>query len=306
MSLTASVIGLLLILIRFIRYIPRFCIYTLWGLIFIRLIFPFFLSSEVSLLNLGRNYIKKILVVPVPISVPVSIPAKGNINFSASNSIGVAQEYFPVTYKSDHIEKLFRTSSLVWIIGAAIAVFILIILYILSTTQLSNSIHIKDNIYVNDLVQAPMTFGILNQKIILSPRFKEDLEQLKYVLLHENVHIKRHDNLFRLMGILTACIHWFNPLVWIFLILFLKDMELSCDSRAIRLLTKDERKSYAQALVNMGTGQKVFMSTSFNKNNIRGRVLNVLNYKKLTATAFVLSLIFIVLATAVIFTNPVK
>jgi beta-lactamase regulating signal transducer with metallopeptidase domain len=49
-------------------------------------------------------------------------------------------------------------------------------------------------------------------------------------------------------------------------------MELSCDLKSVKQLTKEERIKYTKALVNLSAGQKVFMSTAFGKTNVRVRV----------------------------------
>ena len=57
----------------------------------------------------------------------------------------------------------------------------------------------------------------------------KNIYQLRYVLEHEYVHIRRLDMLTKLIMIAAVCIHWFNPLVWVMYILFNRDLELSCE-----------------------------------------------------------------------------
>ncbi len=150
-----------------------------------------------------------------------------------------------------------------------------------------------------------MVFGVLRPRIIIPPGLDENLQALDYVLLHERIHIKRRDNLLRLLGIFTACIHWFNPLVWVLLRMFFNDMELSCDMKAVRHLSKEERGDYARVLVNLGSRDRVFMSTAFSKTNVRVRVFNVMGYKQMTILAVIVSIFFIAAAVAALITNPV-
>lgn len=302
MSITASAIGLLIMLLRQIKQIPRFGIYVLWSLVFLRFVFPIAFSSEASILNLVRSFIKKVVAVPI-IS---SVSGNESVKLSITNTIGTAKSYFPVTYKNDYLEMIFRIASFVWIIAAVAAVLTVIILYFLSSSELREAEHIKDNIYISSALQSPMVIGIFKQKIIIPACLDIDSSELKFALLHEQVHIRRHDNLFRLLGVITACIHWFNPFVWIFLRFFLNDMELSCDIKAVEPLTNKERVKYAKALVNLSGGQRVFMSTAFSNTKVKVRVLNVLNYRKLTVFAAVISVFFIVVIAVALITNPVK
>lgn len=299
MSITASLVGVLLMLLRLNRKISGIGTYALWGLVFIRLVFPFALSSEISLFNFANGLIKK--VVSLPDVVPVT-----RIELTTANYVGAAKEYYPVAYKNGFFEKLFGFAAFTWIVVAVAAILTVAIIYNLTRSELRKAQHFKDNIYVSDTVDTPMVFGVFRPKIIIPPKLNKQSKELEYVLLHEQIHIRRHDNLFRLLGIITACIHWFNPLVWVFLKLFLKDMELTCDLKAVKHFSKDERKDYARVLVNLSFKDKVFVSTAFGKTNVRVRVLNVINYKKMTVLAIIVSIFFVAAVTAALVTNPIR
>jgi beta-lactamase regulating signal transducer with metallopeptidase domain len=300
MSITASLVGLLIAALRMVKRIPRFAIYILWSVVSVRLLFPFALSSRFSLLNFTGRFVKKVVEMPVPSSM------KNNMDLTITNSIGTAKSYFPVTYKSALLETVFSTAALIWVIGAAASILTVIILYHLTGSELRKAAIYRDNIYVSDMVISPVVYGIFKQRIIVPSKLVEDENQLKHVLLHENVHIGRHDNLYRFATVLTACIHWFNPFIWFFLKLFLTDMELSCDAKVVRNLSKCERKLYAGTLAGLSTGQGAFMSTAFGRTKVRVRVLNIMSYRKLTTIAVVSSAVFIVATALVLLTNPLK
>lgn len=79
----------------------------------------------------------------------------------------------------------------------------------------------------------------------------KNIYQLRYVLEHEYVHIRRLDMLTKLIMIAAVCIHWFNPLVWVMYILFNRDLELSCDETVVRRFGMDIKSVYATALISM-------------------------------------------------------
>jgi len=66
---------------------------------------------------------------------------------------------------------------------------------------------------------------------------------------HESAHIYRKDNLWRIIAVISASVHWFNPLIWLFLKKFLEDTELACDEQVLANCGEDEKKAYAMALV---------------------------------------------------------
>ena len=108
----------------------------------------------------------------------------------------------------------------------------------------------------------------------------------EYVLQHERTHIRRCDNLWRLIGFLLTAIHWFNPLSWLFLKVFLADLELACDERAVSKYNNDERKEYARTLLNCAQSKNVFVS-AFGGAKVRTRIENVLSYKQMTLVSAV-------------------
>ena len=50
------------------------------------------------------------------------------------------------------------------------------------------------------------------------------MSRLAFVLTHEMAHIRRFDALSKLLLAAAACLHWFNPLVWVMLVLANRDL----------------------------------------------------------------------------------
>ena len=297
MGITASVIGFALIILHRMKAIPRFGAYALWSLVLVRLLIPFSFSSRVSLFNFTGSLIKKVVALS---------PLQHDGGLTISNAIGAADQYFPVVFKSEALKNLFDTAAIVWLIAASAALIASTVLYALTASELKKAEPLGNNIYKTDMVSTPLVFGVFKQKIIIPSSLAGDEKGLGYVLIHEKVHIKRHDNLWRIISVFIACIHWFNPFVWIFLRMFLSDMELACDTGAIKKMSMEGRKEYAGTLLNYGSGQKILMSTAFGCSKIKVRVMNVITYRKLTTLAFVFSILFITLITVVLLANPMK
>jgi len=317
MSITATAIGLVISLLRAVKPLPRKVIYPLWGLVLLRLVLPFTFSSEASLLNsVGSLFVKA-----VPVGAPVQVPIIKNFHYSALNSVQFAESYFSkikpptgsltavlpeVTYKTQDLTNIFATASTVWIVGVCIAFAVVTILYILSTFEMRKSKHYRDNIYTSETALSPLVYGVFRHRIIIPKTLLDRKYDLKNILLHENIHIQRHDNFIRFIAILVACLHWFNPFVWLFLRSFLVDMEITCDSKAVSKLSKPRRKRYAETLLTFGVERKMLLTSGFGRSNVKVRVLNVLNYEKLTWLAAIFSVLFIVTIAVLLATNPIQ
>lgn len=297
MSITGTVIGLVLLILRKIRILPAFGSYLLWVLVGIRLLVPFSFSSNFSLFNFTGSLIKRVITVPT---------GEPPMDLTFTNAIGAAQSYFPVSYQTERLNKIFGIAASVWIILAAASLIAAAILYGLTRNALSKTRPISDNLFESDMITSPMVCGIFRPRIIIPSHFSMEKEALEHILLHERVHIKHMDNLWRLMAVGIACVHWFNPLVWGFLKAFFEDMELSCDTRAVKTLNAAERKAYARTLLQFGTGQRLLMSTAFGGSEMRVRIQNVISYRRLTLWAAVFTTIFIAAISIVLLTNPMK
>lgn len=75
------------------------------------------------------------------------------------------------------------------------------------------------------------------------------------------MHIRRADNLWRVLVLLIVSAHWFNPLCWVFLRLFLTDIELSCDECVLLKLGDNHSKEYALSLLESKQSANVFIIT---------------------------------------------
>ena len=284
LSIHGSIVCFLLCLLRCVRRIPRRVIYVLWLGPAVRLTVPFAPAFPWSFLRLVQRLGAR----------PVSLPIPGGLEMQTMNSVQAADSYFPVTYRTEMLRRLFEFCALIWIIGAAVCVLTLCVLYAANRLGLRGAKPLRQGILVSDQVAAPGLVGIFRPIVYVPPGM--DGTVLDYVEAHELVHKKRWDNLWRCVALLICCIHWFNPVVWICLRLFFADMELSCDERVIRTLDPKERKDYALALLSVAEGRDLFVS-AFGGAKVRTRISRVLTYRRLTAGA---ALAFALLTGAVL------
>ncbi len=271
MSIIATVYGILLYILRYIKALPRTVIYALWGVVLLRMICPVSFSSRLSLMNILSKLSERTVVKTVPVE---------DFSLSLSNTIQGATAYQPITYKSDAWENFFTIASVIWLILALAGILAMLILYGLTMSEMKKAVLLRDNLYEGPMVSSPAIVGILRPRIVL-PLGMED-KKLTYILLHERLHQSRRDNLWRMIAILAACIHWFNPLSWVFLKIFLNDCELACDEGVVKKLKLEERKEYARTLLTYANGDPRVFSTAFGSNKVKLRVIQVLSYRRLT------------------------
>ncbi len=127
-------------------------------------------------------------------------------------------------------------------------------------------------------------------------------KDIAYIILHEQVHIERRDNLFRVIAVITTCVHWFNPLSWIFLRCFFADMELACDAKVLKNLNESQTKEYARTILSCASSKAFFVS-AFGGAKTKVRIENILSYRKLTILSSLCFAALVVAIAVIIITN---
>jgi beta-lactamase regulating signal transducer with metallopeptidase domain len=103
---------------------------------------------------------------------------------------------------------------------------------------------------VSDHLSMPLVTGLFRPAIVLPARMCQNLCRLELepVILHELVHIKRHDLLVNWLQALAQTVYFFNPVVWLAARRIRFEREQICDDRVLTIL-KGERQSYARSLL---------------------------------------------------------
>lgn len=291
MSITGTIIGLFLQFLRPVRKIPRFIVCMLWSMVLIRLVLPFGIANRYSLMNLISKAVARTVAVK-----GVTAP-----DVTATNFVMAAEDYFPIVYRTSLLEHIFRVSSVVWLVVAITALLILIVLYRMNGSAIKKISKSGEGFFYGDYSGTPFVYGIFRPKIIV-PAGAVDFS-LKYILAHERVHIKRLDNLWRMVALATACIYWFNPLIWYFVKAFFTDMEFACDEKAVRKLSVNERKEYAASMLKYAAKQKTLAASAFGGSVVKKRIENVLSYKTMSLVSSISMAIFVIIIVVTLLTN---
>ena len=291
MSIVAGITTGVIALIRMVKRVPRRMMAILWIIPALRMVVPLGLSSPYSLMSMLSRITTKTVVVYQP---------SQDVSFSMMNMTMAANSYFPITYKTNILHGVFATASIVWIIVALAILLLLAVLYVTTLRELKDSKHLRENIYLSEKVISPAVYGIIRPRIVLPITWAD--RDLDLVLLHEQTHIRRGDNLWRMLAFVIVALHWFNPVAWIFLKLLLTDLELACDEGVLVKLGPDHRKEYALSLLASKTGTNVFAS-AFGGAKIRTRIENILSYRKMKWISLVAFAVLALAISYVLLTN---
>ncbi len=303
-SFIASYVIIIVILIRLLlKKSPKIFSYLLWSVVAFRLAIPFSINSVLSLLP------KRINTTPIPIDVAMQTTPQINGGFVVIEKTSIATVAPSLDFVSVSPLQVYATlGMIIWVVGIIGLLSYSIISIVKLKKQLSKAYLVEGNIYEVSNLKTPFVFGVLKPIIYLPNSLTDD--ERKYIIKHEQVHIKRKDYVVKVFAFVLLTIYWFNPLVWVAFILMNKDMEYSCDESVLKELQLDAdisiKKSYATSLVTLATEKKVFNGSplAFGEGNVKGRVKNVLQYKKPKFWIVLISVIVLIVVLIGLFLNP--
>ena len=301
MSLTGSIVIAVVLLARLLlRRAPKIYSYMLWAVVLFRLLCPISLSAGLSVLKpLPVTTSQGLSTVTYRPVEPV-IPAFGKIGQED------ARPEPAETVKAKTDAQAMTLAAAVWLtVGGALAGCSLV-QYIVLRRKLREAVPYQGEILLSDKIRTPFVMGVLSPKIYLP--WDTPQEERRFIIAHERHHLHRGDPLWKLLGYLALCVHWFNPLVWLAFFLGGKDMEMSCDEAVLNRLGEDIRADYSQALLRLATHKRLIagMPLAFGEGETKGRVRNMARWRrpKVWVSGICAVLCLVVLAACAL--NPQK
>lgn len=283
------------------RFIPRFAFVIMWYLSAVRLIVPFDIRFRFSAYSPAAEAVKNTAV-----SVEPSL-------IESPHTVNMVPSY--------DLSGNFQFLKIIWFAGIILMAIYFTVLFVIYMRKISGSILAEINledfgignikrsikILVCKNIDSPFTGGIIFPKIFLpagsEKSCSDDKGILKYVLLHEYVHIKRFDTLGKLILAAALCINWFNPAVWLMFVLASRDMEISCDESVINIT--GEKKDYAMALIMSEERRSCGPAfTGFSKNIVEERICHIMKYKNKNKLSVICASALIIMSAAAFTTSP--
>lgn len=341
MSITASVAIVIVLLLRIIlkKKAPKWLMFAIWGIVLARLFLPFSVASPLSIFNAVPPSQRAELTAPETGRVSriefvyhpqaqqnTSTDPGGTEKTDGPGQPPVSSEAGPEPGAAPRGISWPMAAACIWLAGVALMLgmslffFIKVKLRLRTAVKLRNQDIVEDcirtvgiertvKVYKSSMFTTPVVSGIFRPKIILPSYLNLENETvLRYILIHELVHIRRRDMLWKLLSLLGASIHWFNPLVWLAFYLIGKDMESACDERVLSFAREDIRSDYARSLLAMAIRQQNLPvaagMVAFGESNVRTRIKDIMKYQKRTALAVVLAVVLLAVSSFTLLSNP--
>ncbi|UHA72139.1 M56 family metallopeptidase [Paenibacillus sp. 481] len=323
--------------------------YMLWFVVLIRLLLPWAPESSFSLYNvfsfttqIHQQSTPSVLTV---VNDPNKI-AKSTVATTASAAQQDMQSTPSTSQSESHVPIHQNTLSdtaqpslipiglfLVWLLGVlAFAAYLVVVnrkfgrkmkagAYASANTdhlnvlqQCGHELNITRNIplMMTTEVDGPTLYGCKRPKILLPATGVERFlsKELRYIFLHELVHLKRKDIVVN--GIMTVLliVHWFNPVLWYAARKMREDQECSCDAKVISYIQSDEVRDYGYTIVKLlekrAAHSSRFVATAHfttDKSLIKRRIKLISMFKRRSYVWSALGIAILAIFTGVALTN---
>lgn len=293
LSLTAGWMILILLALRpLLKRVPRKYSCMLWGLVALRLMFPFSLKSRVSMVPQAAAAPRQMVTALAPMQ-----PAAAPLPTLPADALPAAAQ----TAGGSGVALL----PLLWALGLTAMVVYAAVSYLRLHRRVRICAPAGKGIYRCDHIRTPFILGVIQPKIYL-PSTLDDATAPS-VLAHERAHLRRGDHLWKPLGYLLLSIHWFNPLCWVAYLLFCRDVEQACDQAVIRTMTTQQRQGYSAALLACALPHPARVCPlAFAEVGVKQRIAGVLSYRKPKFWVTILAVVLCIALAAVLLTDPVQ
>ncbi|ATD01693.1 MAG: bla regulator protein BlaR1 [Pseudoalteromonas tetraodonis] len=213
----------------------------------------FVLLERFGLKTLGSRFVYKLAwLIPVSVllaNLPSAIKPLQNSGIS----------YYLITPNQVLTNSLSVSLALLYVIITTVLLIAAVVTHtrFVKGLQLTELAHFKQltigvQTYTSAQVATPMVIGVFNSKLVLPHNYNTQFDNttLALILEHENVHIKRKDNLINVLLLLATILLWFNPLAWMAYASCRRLQELTCDERVLSNKTTQQQILYSKALIN--------------------------------------------------------
>lgn len=288
LEISATVSAVILFIFLLMPFLKKYFTakwrYWIWLILVIRLLIPI-------------NY-----HVPQPV-VQIQMPQESAVTQTVPYSVQSVQQTQPVySQQSLSVPKLL---AIIWTVGMILlfayrfsAYFVFLhrirrwsrpvddadTLEILKSVKSELAIWHKIVFQRSKKIASPMMTGFF-RPVLLLPEVEYTDEELRLILKHELIHLKRRDIWYKVLLTLANAVHWFNPIVWFMVYKASGDTELVCDAEVVKGQGDDYRRRYGKIILSAIHQSKVnglVFSTYFcgGMKTMKQRIFNILDMGK--------------------------
>lgn len=131
-------------------------------------------------------------------------------------------------------------------------------------------------------VTVPFSMGTMKRtRVTVLPNREFTQQELQFIFQHEIHHIRRGDVNNKVFFAFCQALCWFNPLIWVATRKASDDLELSCDEIVLENMDEQQRRQYAELLLDTAGSSRGFTTClSAAAETMRYRLKNVVTARR--------------------------
>ncbi|MBQ7248129.1 MAG: M56 family metallopeptidase [Lachnospiraceae bacterium] len=299
--ISGLIVVVILVLRQIFRHVPKKYFVLLWGLVAVRLLIPFHIESQFSLIPATNVVFVDVYetdkhIVETDIDnldgddMPVFLESSSNAGETGS---GISS-------------KIVYYSAYVWAFGTLGLTVYAFADFLRIKRKVAVSVGEGDGIRICDYIETSFILGVFKPVIYLPSNLPASDKE--HILAHERAHLKRGDHIIKPLAFLVLALFWVNPLIWVAYFVLCYDIEYACDEYVLVNNSGISKRDYAKVLLHSCIPSRIHFSIplSFSQPGVRHRIKRIINQKKPAVITSALLLIIGILAAICFLTDPVK
>lgn len=309
----AGIVPVILIIRAVFRKLPKRARVWLWAVVALRLLLPVMIESPFGIFFKQEPVsVEQVRVWTPLLRTLVEQNVYNEYNLRNGFYIGVSDDLFTTTqiplfrtgvkrlddtveksvvqyvapYAGETISAVWKMMPYLWLTGMTGMLVYAVVACMRNRKTVREAVPAEEyrekNIFLCEGITTAFLTGFLHPRIYLPASLSGECRQ--QVLIHEKMHIRRLDFLWKPLGFLLLSIYWFQPLLWVAYHFFCKDIEYACDEAVIEKMSKEERITYTETLLALSVNPKAsFVSpVCFAESDVRKRLKEIVRYRKST------------------------
>ena len=306
-ALTISALIAVVLLVRaiFKSRVPKRMVYALWLVVLLKLCLP---GTAVSLPLLPAEEatapVQQVEAeTPVHATPAVQQPAQ-TVTLPQAPAQTITQTQPQETAKPVRAPLVTAPVLLVWFGGSVLLGLWLLVTWLVFTVRLYKDRQLlgrrgQTRIYVSGSMKSPCLAGLIPAVYLTADVPQSDAAEL--IVQHELTHLRHLDPLWSLCRTAAVIVYWWNPFIWLAVIVSKRDAELACDEAVAAKLSSEQRLAYARAILAQAPRKAAALSLAGPP--VRERIVFLSKKQRTSVLCVLLALLLTVTAAGCSFTR---
>ncbi len=296
LTLSALIAAVLLVRAAFKNRVPKRLLYALWLVVLLKLCLP------------GTAYALPLLPAEQTAAVQQTETPAQSAPAAQQPTQAAAQPQTPAQQPASQPQEAAKPAAamplvtepvlMIWFCGSVLLGLWLLVTWLVFTVRLRRSRRFlgrrgRVRIYAAGSISSPCLAGLIPAVYLTEDVVQTDAAEL--ILRHELTHLRHLDPLWSFCRAAAVTVYWWNPFVWLAVLISGRDAELACDEAVAAKLAPAQRVAYARAILAQAPRKTAALSLAGPP--VKERIVFLTRKQRTSVLCVVLALLLTVTAT---------